>query len=68
MTLKKMFIAIGIFLLSLATADARTIKVLILDDVFQKIPEKEEHIEKARICEKDLLDAWRSATNTKEAA
>ncbi|NIS88577.1 MAG: indolepyruvate ferredoxin oxidoreductase family protein [Woeseiaceae bacterium] len=29
---------------------------------------KEEHIEKARICEKDLLDAWRSTTGTKTAA
>ncbi len=29
---------------------------------------KEEHIEKARICEKDLLDAWRSTTGTKAAA
>jgi indolepyruvate ferredoxin oxidoreductase len=29
---------------------------------------KDEHIEKARNCEKDLLDVWRSATNAKEAA
>ena len=29
---------------------------------------KDEHIAKARNCEKDLLDAWRSARNAKEAA
>jgi stage II sporulation protein D len=55
MTLRKILIAIGMFLLSLATADARTIKVLILDDVFQKIPEKEEHIEKMGNLKGDLL-------------
>ncbi|RPI35396.1 MAG: SpoIID/LytB domain-containing protein [Nitrospiraceae bacterium] len=55
MTLKKIFIVIGIFLFSLATADARTIKVLILDDVFQKIPEKDERIEKMGNLKGDLL-------------
>ena len=29
---------------------------------------KEEHIEKARTCEEDLLGAWRSTTGTRAAA
>ncbi|MDH4233119.1 MAG: SpoIID/LytB domain-containing protein [Nitrospirota bacterium] len=53
--MKKFLISASIFLLSLATADARTIKVLILDDVFQKIPSKEENIEKMGNLKGDLL-------------
>jgi stage II sporulation protein D len=55
MTLKRMVIAIGVFLLSIMAADARTIKVLILDDVFQKIPAKEETLEKMGRLRGDLL-------------
>jgi stage II sporulation protein D len=55
MTLKKIFISIGILLLSITAADARTIKVLILDDVFQKIPEKEESLERMGNLKGELL-------------
>ena len=59
--MRKILIAIGIFLLSFtsadarATADAPTIKVLILDDIFQKIPEKEETLEKMGKLRGDLM-------------
>ena len=58
--MRKILIAIGIFLLSLATADAktidaRTIKVLIIDDVFQNVPAKEETLEKMGSLKGDLL-------------
>lgn len=65
--MRKILIAIGIFLLSLTTADASTsatagktadphsIKVLILDDIFQKIPDKEETLEKMGKIRGDLL-------------
>ena len=63
--MRKTLIATGIFLLSLTAADAkiidaktkdaRTIKVLILDDVFQKIPAKEEALEKMGRLKGDLL-------------
>ena len=53
--MRKILIAIGIFLLSFTSADARTIKVLILDDVFQKIPDKEETLEKMGKLRGDLL-------------
>ena len=55
MTLKRMMMAIGVFLLSITSADALTIKVLILDDVFQKIPAKEETLEKMGRLRGDLL-------------
>ena len=53
--MRKILIALGIFLLSFTSADARTIKVLILDDVFQKIPDKEETLEKMGKLRGDLL-------------
>ena len=53
--MRKYLIVIGILLLSITAADARTIKVLILDDVFQKIPEKEEHLEKMGNLKGELL-------------
>ncbi|PKL49833.1 MAG: cell division protein [Nitrospira bacterium HGW-Nitrospira-1] len=53
--MKRILIAINIFLLSLTLADARTIKVLILDDVFQKIPAKEETLEKMGNISGELL-------------
>jgi stage II sporulation protein D len=53
--MKKILIAIAIFLLSFTSADARTIKVLILDDIFQKIPDKEENLEKMGKLRGDLL-------------
>ncbi len=55
MTVKIFMIAWSIFLLSATAADARTIKVLILDDVFQKIPAKEEPLEKMGKLKGDLL-------------
>jgi stage II sporulation protein D len=55
MTLKRYLIVLGILLLSITAADARTIKVLILDDVFQKIPEKEESLEKMGNLKGELL-------------
>lgn len=53
--MKRILIAISIFLLSLTTAEARTVKVLILDDVFQKIPEKDETLDKMGMLKGDLL-------------
>ena len=53
--MKKLLIAIGIFLLWMAQAEARTIKVLILDDVFQSIPAKDEVLEKMGRLKGDLL-------------
>ncbi len=53
--MKKILIAIGLCLLSLTTADAQTIKVLILDDVFQKIPTREETLAKMGSLKGDLL-------------
>lgn len=55
MTMRKILIALGIFLLSFTSADARTIKVLILDDIFQKIPDKEETLETMGKLRGDLL-------------
>jgi stage II sporulation protein D len=55
MTMKKILIALGICLLSLTSADARTIKVLILDDVFRNIPAKDETLEKMGKLKGDLL-------------
>jgi len=42
-------------LLSITSAEARNIKVLILDDVFQKIPAKDEALEKMGNLKGDLL-------------
>lgn len=53
--MRKILIAIGIFLLLSTSADAHTIKVLILDDIFQKIPDKEESLEKMGNLRGDLL-------------
>lgn len=53
--MKRILIAISICLLSFTTAGAQTIKVLILDDVFQKIPPKEEILEKMGGLKGDLL-------------
>jgi len=65
--MRKILIALGIILLSMTSADARTtadapttadvrtIKVLILDDIFQKIPEKDETLEKMGKLRGDLL-------------
>ncbi len=73
MTMRKILIAIGIFLLTFTAAAASTtleagtsaavdksaaadtIKVLILDDIFQKIPDKEESLEKMGKLRGDLL-------------
>lgn len=55
MILKRFLITLGIFLLSFTTADARNIKVLILDDVFKKIPAKNETLEKMGKLRGDLL-------------
>jgi stage II sporulation protein D len=46
---------LSVFLVSSGTAEARNIKVLILDDVFQKIPEKEEPLERMGKLRGDLL-------------
>ena len=53
--MKRILIGIGIFLLSLSTAEARSVKVLILDDIFQKIPAKDETLEKMGRIKGDLL-------------
>ena len=65
--MRKILIAIGIFLLSFTSAEASTsaeahtsaeagtIKVLILDDIFQKIPDKAETLEKMGKLKGDLL-------------
>ena len=59
--MRKILIAIGIFLLSFTSVDARAtaeapkIKVLILDDIFQKIPDKEETLEKMGKLRGDLM-------------
>lgn len=55
MTMRKILIALGICLLLLTSAEARTIKVLILDDVFRNIPAKEENLEKMGKLKGDLL-------------
>jgi len=55
MTLKEMLIATVLCLLFITTTDARTIKVLILDDVFQKIPAKDETLVKMGRLRGDLL-------------
>lgn len=53
--MRKILIAISICLLLFTSAEARTIKVLILDDVFQKIPAKEETLDKMGKLRGDLL-------------
>jgi stage II sporulation protein D len=53
--MRKFLIAIAIFLLSLTVAEAGTIKVLILDDIFQKVPDKDETLEKMGKLRGDLL-------------
>lgn len=53
--MKRLLVLFGLVLLSLQEADARTIKVLILDDVFRKIPAKEESLEKMGKLNGDLL-------------
>ena len=53
--MKQFFIVVSLCLLLFRTAEARNIKVLILDDVFHKIPAKEETLEKMGKLRGDLL-------------
>ncbi len=55
MTLKKILTIICLYLFSLTTANAQSIKVLILDDVFQRVPPKEEILAKMGSLKGDLL-------------
>ncbi len=52
--LKKMLLSL-VFIFAAAGTQASTIKVLILDDVFQNIPKKNEHIEKMGKMRGDLF-------------